>query len=56
MKTTVDDHLSRQMDVTNISLQDLREAKGPLADCLQRILDEVGRPQDAVAGFTSAAV
>ncbi|MBQ1010158.1 FXSXX-COOH protein [Micromonospora sp. M51] len=55
MEPTVDDYLSHQLDVSKISLAELREARqGAFVHCLERILDELDRPQDPVAGFTSA--
>ncbi|GIJ06802.1 MULTISPECIES: FxSxx-COOH cyclophane-containing RiPP peptide [Micromonospora] len=55
MDTTEDGSLGVLVDLSDVSLADLPELDGsPFACSLRRILDEIDRPQDAVAGWNSA--
>lgn len=50
-----EDHHADLVDVSNVSLSDLRGLEdSALARALRRVLDEVDRTQGAVAGWQSA--
>jgi len=55
MDRSHEDHRSDLVDVSSISLSDLRGLEdSALARALRRVLDEVDRTQGAVAGWQSA--
>ncbi|MEV6690316.1 FxSxx-COOH cyclophane-containing RiPP peptide [Micromonospora sp. NPDC051196] len=55
MDTTEDGSPGVLLDLSDVSLADLPELDGSaFAFSLRRILEEIDRPQDAVAGWNSA--
>ena len=55
MDRTHEDHNSELVDITNVSLTELRGLEdSALARAMRRIFDEVDRSQGAVAGWQSA--
>ncbi|WP_442935249.1 FxSxx-COOH cyclophane-containing RiPP peptide [Micromonospora sp. CPCC 206061] len=55
MDATVDDNQHELVDLSGLSLSDLSRLGGSVvANSVRRILEDVDRPQDAVAGWNSA--
>ncbi|WP_407676748.1 FxSxx-COOH cyclophane-containing RiPP peptide [Phytohabitans aurantiacus] len=55
MDATVDDNQPELVDLSGLSLSDLSRLGGSVvAHSLRRILEDIDRPQDAVAGWNSA--
>lgn len=55
MDATADDSQFDLIDLNTISLADLRALDGSaFGQSLRRILDDIDRPQDAVAGWNAA--
>jgi FXSXX-COOH protein len=55
MSATAEDSQFDLVDLTGMSLADLSDPQqGVFAHSLSRILEEIDRPQDAVAGWQSA--
>lgn len=55
LDATVDDNQPELVDLSGLSLSDLSRLGGSaVAHSLRRILEDIDRPQDAVAGWNSA--